>query len=42
MGGGWSLGSWFSETTEGWTIWDWTFYGIVTVLFVGAYVYWVV
>ncbi len=41
MGDGQGSGNWFSEVTEGWTLWDWTFHGIVAVLFVGAYVYWV-
>ncbi len=42
MSGDWDLGTLFSETTEGWTLWDWVFYGAVAGLFVGVYVHWVV
>lgn len=42
MSGDWDLGTLLSETSEGWTLWDWTFYGVVAGLFVGVYILWVV
>jgi hypothetical protein len=42
VSGDWDLGILFSETSEGWTLWDWTFYGVVAGLFVGVYILWVV